>query len=278
MLGGRCWPLHIFLSDGLTSTILEDNAEGCDDVQVADGMLDEEEEEEEEIPLIRKNSRRNRGSDIPIQALSALVSLQGLSISDFDQALEEIIPEDLLSEPPEADSPIIYLEVPDDGLLHRDPAGQEITWVVSRALLTLEGGLAHEDVDPSHPAPMDMAGGSLALEVAATEDSAPEGGVGGDLAPEGVGAGSPSAVSMDVHVGSPPDQAEGATVTHLSVALAGLVTLEVSDLNARSLPPTDEAEVPPSRAFDIVVVDIPSSSNVSTLPALGLPLFLYKKS
>ena len=76
MLGGRCWPLHIFLSDGLTSTILEDNAEGCDDVQVADGMLDEEEEEEEEIPLIRKNSRRNRGSDIPIQALSALVSIQ----------------------------------------------------------------------------------------------------------------------------------------------------------------------------------------------------------
>jgi hypothetical protein len=78
MLGGRCWPLHIFLSDGLTSTILEDNAGGCDDVQVAGGMLDEEEEEEEEeIPLIRKNSRRNRGSDIPIQALSALVSLQG---------------------------------------------------------------------------------------------------------------------------------------------------------------------------------------------------------
>jgi hypothetical protein len=58
-------------------------------------------------------------------------------------------------------------------------------------LSTLEGGLAREDADPSHPAPMDMAGGSLALEVAATEDPAPEGGVGGDLAPEGVGAGSP---------------------------------------------------------------------------------------
>jgi hypothetical protein len=63
------------------SAILEDNAEGCDDAQTAGGVFDEE---EEEIPLIRKNSRHYRGSDggsdIPSQALSALVSLQGLSI------------------------------------------------------------------------------------------------------------------------------------------------------------------------------------------------------
>jgi hypothetical protein len=63
-------------------------------------VLDEDEEEEEEIPLIRKNSRRSRSSDIPMQALSGLVSLQGLSISDFDHVFEEIIPENLLSEPP----------------------------------------------------------------------------------------------------------------------------------------------------------------------------------
>ena len=31
-------------------------------------------------------------SDIPSLALSALVSLQELSISDFDQALEEVVP------------------------------------------------------------------------------------------------------------------------------------------------------------------------------------------
>jgi hypothetical protein len=57
--------------------------------------------EEEEVPLIRKNNRHYRGSeggsDIPSPALSALVSLQGLSISDFDQVLEEVVPEDMLS-------------------------------------------------------------------------------------------------------------------------------------------------------------------------------------
>jgi hypothetical protein len=50
-----------------------------------------------------------------------------LSISDFDQALEEIIPEDLLSEPPEADNPTIFSEIPDDGLLPHDSTEQEIT-------------------------------------------------------------------------------------------------------------------------------------------------------
>jgi hypothetical protein len=79
---------------------------------------------------------------------------------------------------------------------------------------------------------------------------------------------------MDVHVGSPLDKTEEGAVTHLSAALAGLVTLEASDLDARSLPPAVGAEVPLSYAFDIVPVDIPSSSNVSIILALGLPLFL----
>jgi hypothetical protein len=246
-------PSTLFLGDGLESTILEDNVGGCDDVQVAGGALDEEEEEEEEeIPLIRKNSHRHRVNDIPTQVLLALVSLQGLSISDFDQELEEIILEDLLSEPPEADNPTICSEVPDDGLLPRDPAGQEITRVVSSASSALEGGLPCEDADPSHLAPMDMAEGSSALEVAVMEDPAPEGGAESDPALKGVGAGSLSAASMDVHVGSPPVHSEEAAVTHLSTTLAGLVTLEASDPNAGSLPPADEAEVPLSRAFDIV--------------------------
>ena len=35
-------PSTLFLSDGPVSTILEDNVRGCDDVWVADGVLDEE--------------------------------------------------------------------------------------------------------------------------------------------------------------------------------------------------------------------------------------------
>jgi hypothetical protein len=61
-----------------TSTNLEDDIGGYDGVRVGGRVLDEdEEEEEEEIPLIRKNSRNSRSSDIPMQALSGLVSLQG---------------------------------------------------------------------------------------------------------------------------------------------------------------------------------------------------------
>lgn len=269
-------PSTLFLGDGLASTISEDNARGCDAVQATGGVLDEEDEddEEEEIPLIRKNSRHHRGSHILAQALSALVSLQGLSIYDFDQALEEVIPKDLLSEPSEANNPTICSEVPNDGLLLHDSTGQEITRVVSHASSTLEGGLARENADSSHSALMDVAEESSALEVAAAKGPVHEGGGGSDAAPKGVGAGSPSATSMDVHVGSPPVRSKEAAVTHLSMALAGLVTLEASDPNAGSLPPADEAEVPLSRTFDIIAADLPSSSSISTLSALGLPLFL----
>ena len=79
-------PSASILGDVLVDAIAKVNAEGCDDVQAASGVFKEdEEEEEEEIPLIRKNSRHyrgsphyrgsDRGSDIPSQALSALVSL-----------------------------------------------------------------------------------------------------------------------------------------------------------------------------------------------------------
>jgi hypothetical protein len=93
-------PSALFLGDGLVDAIPQVNAEGCDDAQAAGGVFDEDEEEEEEISLIRKNSRHYRGSDggsnIPTQASSALVSLQWLSISDFDQELEEVVSEDIL--------------------------------------------------------------------------------------------------------------------------------------------------------------------------------------
>jgi hypothetical protein len=161
-------------------------------------MFDEDEEEEEEIPLIHKNSRYYRGSDggsdIPSPALSALVSLQGLSISDFDQALEEVIPEDILLEPPEADIPVLCLEVLDGGLPLLDSVGQEVTRVVSHTSSTLEGSLPCKDTDPSYPTPMEVAEGPSVLEVATTEDPAPEGGTGNYTAPEGVASSDPAPV------------------------------------------------------------------------------------
>jgi hypothetical protein len=271
-------PSALFLGDGLVDAIPEVSAEGCDDAQAAGGVFDEDEEEEEEIPLIHKNNHHYRGSDggsdIPSQALSALVSLQGLSISDFDQALEEVILEDILSEPPEADIPTICSEVPDGGLSLHDSAGQEVTWVVSHASLTLEGSLPCKSTDLSHPAPMDVAEGPLTLEVAATENPALKGGSGSDLAPESVGAGSLSAASMNVDVGSPPVRSEEAAVTHVSMALAGQLALEASEPDERSLPPVDGAKVTPSHALEIIPADLPSLSHAPTLPALGLPLFI----
>jgi hypothetical protein len=68
-------PTTSLLGGGPTSTNLEDDTEGCDDVRVGSRVLDDDEEEEEEVPLIRKNSHSSRSSDIPMHALSGLVSL-----------------------------------------------------------------------------------------------------------------------------------------------------------------------------------------------------------
>jgi hypothetical protein len=82
-------PSALVPDDVPTEVIPEVDAKGCDRAQAVVYLFNEdEEEEEEEVPQIRKNSRHYRGSeggsDIPSPALSALVSLQGLSISDFD--------------------------------------------------------------------------------------------------------------------------------------------------------------------------------------------------
>jgi hypothetical protein len=86
--------------DVLAEAILEVDAKECDRAHAVGCMFDEDEEEEEEVSLICKNNRHYKGSeggsDIPSLAVSALVSLQGLSLSDFDQALEEVIPKDML--------------------------------------------------------------------------------------------------------------------------------------------------------------------------------------
>jgi hypothetical protein len=224
---------------------------GCDRAPAVVRIFDEDDEEEEAVPLIRKNSRHYRGSkgdsDIPSPDL---VSLQEPSISDFDQALEEVIPEDMLSEPIADDMMVVCSEIPDVGL--------EVTRAVSRASSTLEGSLQCQDVglicpthmevteDPSalevavveNPAPEDgagsypalegVAGSDLALVGSASCNPALEGVVGSDpalvggascnLAPEGVQVSSPSHISMDVHVGLSPPRSDGATAMHASMA------------------------------------------------------------
>jgi hypothetical protein len=201
---------------------------------------EDEEEEEEEVPLVRKNSWRygvsGGSSDIPSPALSALVGLQELSIANFDQALEDVVPKDLLTEPTDCDRMDVCSDIPDVGL--------EVSWAASRALSTLEDGLRSQEVGQGCSIPMEVTESPSALEVAVAENPvlkdgasgclalegvagndparvgsascnpAPEGVAGDDLAlmgsagynpaPEGVRAGSPSHTSMDVHVGSSP--------------------------------------------------------------------------
>jgi hypothetical protein len=288
------------LGDVLVDAIPEVNAKGCDDALAVGGVFDEDEEEEEEIPLIRKNNRHYRGSDggndIASQALSALIRLQGLSISDFDQALEEVIPEDILLEPFEADIPAICPEVLDGGLSLLDSVGQEVTRVVSRASLTLEGSLPCKNTYPSHPTPMEVAKGPSALEVADAEDPtpeggagsdpapegvvgnnlAPEGGVGSNPAPEGVAACSLSTTSMDVHIGSPSVRSEEVTVARVSTTFIGQVALEVSEPDARSLLPAGGTEVTPSWALEIVPADLPLSSHAPALACVGSSTILFQ--
>jgi hypothetical protein len=197
-------------------------------------------EEEDEVPLTRKNSRQyvasGESSGVPSPALSALIGLQELSLANFDQTLEDMVPEDLLSEPADGDAMDVCADVFDAGLGSSRAA--------SRASSTLERGLEGQETDLDRLAPMEVTEGSSALEAAAAEnlalkdgvdtypapegvagddsarvgnvshDPAPEGVAGDDPAqvgsasydpaPEGVRAGSPSCTSMDVHTGSPP--------------------------------------------------------------------------
>jgi hypothetical protein len=288
---------------------VEADPNGCDPAPSFFCIFDEDEEEEEEIPLIRKNSRRYRGirgdSDIPSLALSALVSLQDLSITDFDQTLEDVIPEDMLSEPTDGDMMDVCSDIPNVGL--------EISRAASRASSTLEGGLRCQEVGQDCPTPMEVTEDPSAVEVAVVENPAPKGGAssypvpkgvagndparvgiascnpapkgvsGSNLAPmgsascnpapEGVRASSPSHTSMDVHVGSSPPRSDGVIAMHTSLASSEGVALEVGAPDARILISASGAESTPDDALRIVPVDLPSSSYNTTSHDLGLPSF-----
>jgi hypothetical protein len=234
--------------------------------------------------------------------LSALVGLQELSIANFDQALEDVVPKDMLSEPADGDMMYVCSDIPEVGL--------ELSRAASRASSTLEGGLRSQEVGQGCSIPMEVTESPSALEVAIAEnpvlkdgasgcpalegiadndparvgsascDLAPEGVAGGDSAPmgsagcnptpEGVQAGSPSHTSMDVHVGPSPPHSDGMVTTHVSNEE---VALEVGAPDARVLMPAGGAEWIPADVLQIVPVDIPSSSHHLASRDLGFPLF-----
>jgi hypothetical protein len=282
------------------------NPNGCDPVPYIVRIVDEDEEEEEEVPLVRKNSRRYRvsggSSDIPSPALSALVGLQELSIANFDQALEDVVPKGMLFEPADGDMMDVCSDIPEVGL--------ELSRAASRASSTLEGGLRSQEVGQGCSIPMEVTESPSALEVAIAEnpvlkdgasgcpapegvagndparvgsascDPAPEGVAGGDPAPmgsagcnpapEGVQAGSPSHTSMDVHVGSSPPRSDGMVTAHASNEE---VALEVDTPDARVLMPTGGVELIPGDVLQIAPVDIPSSSHHLASRDLEFPSF-----
>jgi hypothetical protein len=226
---------------------------GCDAYVVDEN----DREEEDEVPLTRKNSRQyiasGESSGVPSPTLSALVGLQELSLANFDQTLEDMVPEDLLLEPADDGVMEVCADVLDAGLRS------------SRASSTLERGLEGQETDLDHLGPMEATEGPLALEVATAENSAlkdgvdaypapegvaegdsarvesashcpaPEGTAGDDPAhagsenydpaPESVRARSPSCTSMDVHAGSPPHSGcvVVAQASNQGVALEGSV-------------------------------------------------------
>jgi hypothetical protein len=100
---------------------------------VARAAGEDDGEEEDEVPLTRKNSRQyvasGESSGVPSPALSALIGLQELTLANFDQTLEDMVLEDLLSEPTDDGVMEVCADVLDAGLRS------------SRASSTLERGL-----------------------------------------------------------------------------------------------------------------------------------------
>jgi hypothetical protein len=97
------WKIKLWCSSGLeldadstapdsgdesTSVDLEDDIESCGGTR-ASRYVSEEEEDEADVPsLVRRNRRRKANNYVPVQALSGLVSLQGMTMSAIDHALE----------------------------------------------------------------------------------------------------------------------------------------------------------------------------------------------
>jgi hypothetical protein len=249
-------------------------------------VVDDGEEEEDKIPLTQKNSRRyiasGESSGVPSPALSALVGLQELSLANFDQALEDMVPEDLLSEPADGGMMDVWPDVPDAGL--------ELSRAVSRISSTLEHSLKGQEAGPDCTVPMEVVEGPSILEVAASEGSALKNSVGaypalegvaGDdparmgsasdnPAPEGVRVGSPSNTSMDVHVGSSSPHSDCMAAVRVSCQE---VVLEVNVRDDRVLTSAGDTDLVPNDALRVVSVGDPSASHQLISHDLGVPSF-----
>jgi hypothetical protein len=234
--------------------------------------------------------------------LSTLVSLQELSIANFDQALGDVVPEDKLLEPTDGDMMDVCSNTPDVGL--------EVSRAASRASSTLEGGLRSQEVGQGRSISMEVTENPSALEVAVVENPVLKGGAGGCLAPEGVAGNdparvgsascnpapegvtgddpalissascnpalegvrvsSPSHTSMDVHVESSPPHSGGIIAAHASDEG---VALEVGVPDAGVLMPASGVELIPSDVLQTALVDIPSLSRHLASHDLGFPSF-----
>jgi hypothetical protein len=271
-------------------------------VCVADEIVGEE---EDEVPLTWKNSRQyiasGESSGVPSPALSALIGLQELSLANFDQTLEDMVLEDLLSEPTDGDAMDVCADVFDVGLGSSRAA--------SRASSTLERGLEGQETDFDRLALMEVTEGPSALEAAAAEnltlrdgvdaypapegvardDSARMGSVSHDLAPEGVAgddpaqvgsasydpapecvrAGSPSCTSMDVHVGSSPHFG-GMVVAQVS---GQGVALDACVPDDQALGSANDTELVPAGSLHVAPDGDPMPSHQLISHDLGVPLF-----
>jgi hypothetical protein len=214
--------------------------------------------------------------------LSALIGLQELSLANFDQTLEDMVPEDLLSEPADGGAMDVCVDVLDAGLGSSRAA--------SRASSTLERGLEGQEAGLDCPAPMEVTKGPSTLEVATAENSAlkddagaypaPEGVAGDDPArmgsasydpaPEGVRAGSPSCTSMDVHVGSSPLHFACMVIAQ---AFGQGVALEASVPDDRVLGSADDTELVPADPLQVALGGDPSPSHQLISHDLGVPSF-----
>jgi hypothetical protein len=285
--------------NGCAPSVVEPNV---GDVCVAD---ENEGEEEDEVPLTRKNSRQyvvsGESSGVPSPALSALIGLQELSLANFDQTLEDMVPEDLLSEPADGDAMDVCADVFNAGLgssraasrasstLERGPEGQEtdldrlVLMEVTKGPSALEAAaaknLALKDGVDAYPAPEGVVGDDSARVGSVSHDLAPEGVAGDDPAqvgsasydpaPEGVRAGSPSCTSMDAHAGSPPHS--GCMV--VAQAFGQGIALEASVPDDQVLGSANDTELVPASSLQAAPDGDPTPSHQLISHDFGIPSF-----